>query len=56
LTFRYWFYALSLIFLYFFTFMSVYLAAYHTFYMFNNLTTWEKVKRDSISYLKNLRS
>lgn len=54
LTLRYWFYALSLIFLYFFTFMAAYLAIYHTYYMMNNLTTWEKVKRDSISYLKNL--
>lgn len=35
--------------------MSVYLALYHTYYMFNNLTTWEKVKRNTIPYLRNLK-
>lgn len=55
ISFKYWLYALSIIALYFFTFIAIYLTYYHTKYMLNNQTTWERVRRDSISYLKSVR-
>lgn len=49
----YYFYALALIFLYFSTFFATWLTWSHTFFMLNNETSWESVKRNSISYLKH---
>lgn len=54
LSLKYYFEAVILILLYFNSFLAVYLTFFHTIFMFNNITTWEKAKRDSIWYLKNV--